>query len=93
MVISTLIGACRKSLESIQIQLSLEGRVLGLMEEFRHDVLDEFFGFVYEEASTMRLPRNDVCLSIFFDDIKHFVKHTREGHSRDVGFLEGCINR
>lgn len=56
MVVAALIDTTSEAVESIQIELALKARHLGLLEVLRHDMIDEFLGLVNNEASSVWLP-------------------------------------
>jgi hypothetical protein len=60
-IIPTSVGASSETVESIQVQLPLETCKFGLTEVIGHDVVCELLGHVDREASTMWLPRDNVC--------------------------------
>lgn len=60
--------------------LSLKGSQLGEFEILWKQ-LDEFFGLVYHEATSMRLPRHNKFVPVFCYFVKHVVKFQRERNS------------
>jgi hypothetical protein len=80
MIVPSLVYSTGKTIESIQIKLTLEARHLGLLEVLRHDVPDKLLRLVYQEASPVRLPRYHVRISISLNGIEHGVKFDGEGN-------------
>jgi len=77
-VVTTFVQASGKTAKSIQVELPLETRHLGLLEVLGHDVVNELFRLVNNETAAMRLPRNDVSVAITLDCVKHGVQLDRE---------------
>ena len=59
--------------EAVQVELSLEGGQLGMLEVHGKYFRYELLGFVDEEGTAMRLPRNNVGVSLRFRVFHHFV--------------------
>jgi len=55
------------AVESVNVELSLEGSVFGLVEVLGHDDLGEHLGLVDLEGLARGQPGNDVLLSEFVD--------------------------
>ena len=72
MVVSTAVTASCQPLEAIQIQLTLEGGNLGELEVVGEQ-LDEFLGLVDHNASSVRLPRYNVFMTVRLCILKHLV--------------------
>lgn len=95
MIVRALIRSLTgQSLESVQIQLPLEGCKLVLIEVRWHVVLYEFLRFLHHEASAMRHPAHDIFMAILFHFLKHLVQrggewvlHTSPGRTADVLLL------
>lgn len=79
MVVSSLIGALGESLETVEVQLSLEGRELALLKVGWHDMVDKLLGFVYNKASPMWKPRHNVAVTITLDLVQHLVQLDGKG--------------
>jgi len=73
-----LVSSTRQSLKAIEIQLTLEGCHFGELEINGQEFL-EFLGLSYDKATTVRLPRNDITMTIGFHFVQHFVKANRKG--------------
>ena len=73
-VISVAVGTLGDSLEAVQVELPLEGWILGLLEVLRHDQVDEVLLVVHDEAAAVGLPRCDVLHPIRTVPLEHLVK-------------------
>ena len=79
MVVPSLIGALGESLETIEVQLSLEGRELALLKVGWHDMVDKLLWLVYNKASPMWKPRHNVAVTITLDLVQHLVELAGKG--------------
>lgn len=79
MVVSSLVSASSETGEAIEVKLALETGKLGLVEVEGHDRLDELGGIVYDEAATVRLPGDNVAVSVLFNGLEHVVKLPGKG--------------
>lgn len=88
MVVSTAVTASCQTGETIEIQLTLEGGDLGELEVVGKQC-NEFLRLVHHKASSVRLPRYDVFMTVNLCILKHFVKLERErcGDSSTGGVL------
>ncbi len=74
MVVDTSIHASTYSAKSIEIELTAEGFVLGLVEVEGHDLFDELVRVVHFECGAVLNPRHNVIQTIFLGVCKHPVK-------------------
>mmetsp|Transcript_48978 Transcript_48978/g.74500 ORF Transcript_48978/g.74500 Transcript_48978/m.74500 type:complete len:252 (+) Transcript_48978:393-1148(+) len=74
MVIASLHRALGDSRESVQVQLPLQGLVLGLLEEQGHDLLHKRVNLVDLEGAAIHLPRSNVFQAFAFHVVEHIVK-------------------
>ena len=79
MVVPSLIGALGESLETIEVQLSLEGRELALLKVGWHDMVDKLLWLVYNKASPMWKPRHNIAVTITLDLVQHLVELDGKG--------------
>jgi hypothetical protein len=70
-IISSLVSSSRQPLKPVEIKLSLKAGKLSLVKVTRHDFPQKDFGFVYQKASTMRLPRYHVSVAVLFNSIEN----------------------
>lgn len=84
-VISIAVRSLGDALEAIQVQLPLEGWVLGLSKILWHDQVDKFLLLVNDKASTMWLPRGNVLQPIGGVALEHSVELDRKGLGDTVG--------
>ena len=84
-VISIAIGTLGYSLEAVQVELPLEGRILGLLKVLRHDQVDKVLLVVHDEATAVGLPRCDVLHPICTVPLEHLVKLYGERLGDSVG--------
>jgi len=76
-VVAASVLSSSKTLEPVQVQLTLERSELTQFEVSGKE-LDKFLGLVNDEASSMRLPGNDVRETIGLNSLQHLVKLQRE---------------
>ncbi len=62
------------SVQFVRVWLVREGEKKKRMYVPGHDILHKLFGLVHHEASSMRLPRNNVLQAFLFDSFQHIVK-------------------
>ena len=79
MVVALSIFPCCDSLESIQIQLPLKGGSFGKVEIFAEHMVNDF-GFVQDEASSVWLPTDNMCMSIALHLLQHMIEFERKGN-------------
>jgi hypothetical protein len=78
-IVSTLVSAVAQPRESIQVQLTLKGSILGLIKVIRHYLSDKPLGIVNHECAAMRLPADDRIVLFLGHGIEHLMKFPREG--------------
>jgi hypothetical protein len=78
MIVTSLIQTTGEAIESVEIELPLKACHLGLLEVLGHDMINKLLCLVNNEASSMRLPRNHVTISIGLDHVQHGMKFDRE---------------
>ena len=79
MVVSSPVSASSETGEAIEVKLALETGKLGLVEVEGHNCLDELGGIVYDEAATVRLPGDNIAVSVLFNGLEHVVKLPGKG--------------
>ncbi len=78
MSVSPLVGAMMDSLESVEIQLTLEGLVFCLIKIARHHHSGKYIGLVDSECRSMGLPRDDAFITEPGHRFKHVVEFDRK---------------
>ena len=81
--VRSFVPAVAKAGESIEIELALEGCQLGLTKVLGHNVVDKLLGLVYDKASSVWLPRDDMLVAIRREVVQELMQLNRE-RSRDT---------
>jgi hypothetical protein len=89
-IVSTLVSAVAQPRESIQVQLTLKGSILGLIKVIRHYSSDKPLGIVNHKCAAMRLPADNRIVLFLGHGIEHLMKFPREGR-RDSAFGNGLV--
>ena len=76
--VRSFVPAVAKAGESIEIELPLEGSILGLVEIMMHYFFNKFLWLQHHKCSTMWLPTNYGRISVFIHIIQHIMKLPRE---------------
>lgn len=76
--IGSLVGPVAQSRKAIEVELSLERGVLGLIEVVVHDLVNELLGLVNHEGSAVGLPGHNTMLAVLVPIIEHIMKFPRE---------------
>ena len=77
-VVAATIDSLCDAFEAIQVELTLKGGKLGLVEVLRHDDFFEQLHPPDRETTTVWLPADNVALTIFVDIVESIVQQNRE---------------
>ena len=91
MVVSVPVESLCDAVETVQVELSLEGRKLGLAEVFGHDDLFEQFRLMDDEASPVWLPGYDGIVSIVFDFLECLMESFGERYLDSPSACSDCF--
>ena len=78
MEIGSLVGSVAQSRKAVEVELSLERGVLGLIEVMVHDLVNKLFWLVNHEGSAVGLPGYNIMLAVFVPIVEHVVELPRK---------------
>jgi hypothetical protein len=76
--IGSLVGPVAQSRKAIEVELSLERGVLGLIKVVVHDLINELLGLVNHEGSAVGLPGHNTMLAFLVPIIEHIMELPRK---------------